>query len=406
MRIAYVVSRWGEPTQTFVRREARSVTAIGGEVVAFSLKPPVSVASGSPVVHLTFIRVLHGVARAVRQSPARTLKIWLDVILHTRPRTLLSQIAAASIGIAWVGSGAWCDAGVMSAHTHFGWVAATASWAAARLKRHPYTVVLHAFDIHDRRVADRLRLLTLREAGQVFCISQRDAAMVRDRWGIDAAVLRMGVPDEWLEERTEARDERLVVSVGSLVPKKGHDVLITALSSMRDVRAVIVGRGPLRKDLEQAVRELGVADRVTLAGAMSEEDVRTLMARAALCCLACRPTASGDQDGIPVALMEAMAVGTPVISTRVGAIEELVEGAGILVDPEDAEALTTAIEYLLNDNLEWARLALEGRRRIKAGWTSSHWAKVVLDAHRQLLAGRRVCSAAHYRPPFGKRGTT
>ena len=107
-----------------------------------------------------------------------------------------------------------------------------------------------------------------------------------------------------------------VVAVGSLVPKKGHHTLIEALALADDRwRLTIIGDGPTRQSLTR-LAEFGVAGRVDLIGALSEDAVRAALRSAGVCALACAVTPDGDRDGIPVALIGGDGCGTAVVTTR------------------------------------------------------------------------------------------
>jgi glycosyltransferase involved in cell wall biosynthesis len=366
-RVVYVVSRWGEPTQTFVRREAEAVAAMGRTVEARSLKPLGPGTSPIPAVHLGPMSVATGAARALVRRPGPTLRVLGTVVARSRPRNIPRQLAAAASGLAWAGRRSITAADHL--HAHFGWVAATAAWAAATVSGATFSVVLHAFELHKPALVDRFTPVPLRAATQVFTISRADADLVRARHGTHAAVLRMGVTAAWMEPVAGERDPWAVVSIGSLVPKKGHDHLLAALAAA-DPRwhAVIVGDGPLCASLTTRRDALGLADRVTFAGLLDETGVRRLLDTAAVCCLACVEAPDGDRDGIPVALMEAMARGATVVTTRVGAIDELVEGAGLLVDPGDDAALADAVDRLRDEGLR-EKYAAAGRARVADEFT-------------------------------------
>jgi colanic acid/amylovoran biosynthesis glycosyltransferase len=155
--------------------------------------------------------------------------------------------------------------------------------------------------------------------------------------------------------------------------------VIRALAGLDDaVSLAIIGEGPLRPRLEALVRELRLCDRVELLGSLDENAVRDVVSRASVFVLASVETEGGDRDGIPVALMEAMALSRPVVSTRVGAIPELVEGAGVLVPEGDPHQLRSALARLLGDAAERARLGESARARIERGWLSEHAAMTVL----------------------------
>lgn len=368
--VVYVVSRWGEPTQTFVRREAFGLLAQGTPIEARSLKRPLPVSPEIPCVHLTAVAVARGVALALVRRPGATMRAFATVLSRSALRNVPRQLTAALVGVAW---GADPALRGVRLHSHFGWVAATAAWAAAGVSGSRFDVVLHAFELHKPELVDRFTPIPLRAAEQLFVISEADRDLLARRWGLEATVVRMGVPDDWILDRPDqgARDDRLVVAVGSLAPKKGHDVLLRALARSRHPwRLVVVGEGPERDRLQALARGLHLEERVRLAGRLSEDEVRDLLSRAAVGALACRESADGDRDGIPVALMEAMARGAAVVTTTVGAIPELVEGVGVLVPPDDPDALADALDAL-SDALARRRLATVAMDRVREGWTVS-----------------------------------
>ena len=374
--VAYVVSRWGEPTETFVRREVGAVLEAGGTVRVLSLKRPRPTELDVPVVHLGLARTAVRAITTIVRHPRRALRTLGRVATASSPRNITPRAAACLIGLAWASDDV-VDADVVQAH--FGWVAATAAWSEASMNQRPYSVVMHAFELHTRRFLDRFTAVPLRDATRVFTISERDAQLVRSRWGIDARVRRMGVTDDWLTPRSGLpRDPWLVVAVGSLVPKKGHEHLLRALT-LCDPRwhLVIVGEGSERTRLESMIEHLDLERRVELAGSLPEREVRALVEAANAFALAAVVAPDGDRDGIPVALMEAMACGTPVLTTRVGAIDELVEGCGLLVEPADVDALATALDSLRDPALR-SVLAARGRARVSADFRASAGGEQVL----------------------------
>lgn len=385
-RICYVTSRWGEPTQTFVRREATAV-AQQVPVSALSLKRPVPANTDDAIActHLGPVAVALGFARAAARHPVRVARVIGTVLRRARMRNVPALLVATAAGVAWAGAGrvtpqVWL-------HAHFGWVSAASAWAAARVAGVPYSVVLHAFELHQTALVDGFTPVPLRDAAQVFTISELDRAEVEHRWGVRPSVLRMGVPRSWLvsadaggkdKDPDVVREPDLVVAVGSLVPKKGHDVLIDAIArAQHPWRLTIVGEGPERARLERLVDARGLGGRVSLVGLLSEAEVRALYRRAWLACLACVESPDGNRDGIPVALMEAMASGVPVVTTKLGAIPELVDGAGVLVEPGDPDQLATALDELADPSAREASAA-RGRRRIEDdGWLVEEQARTI-----------------------------
>jgi glycosyltransferase involved in cell wall biosynthesis len=169
-------------------------------------------------------------------------------------------------------------------------------------------------------------------------------------------VLPMGValdrirPSGQPPERIPGR----LVFVGRLVEKKGLAVLIEALRRLpadREWSLDVIGDGPLRAELESASRPLG--DRVTFHGQRSSAELSRSLAAAQVAVFPSVRARSGDQDGLPVATLEALAAGTPVVATDLPGLSDAVVGgdepAGVVVASGDAAALTGAIEKLLDD---------------------------------------------------------
>jgi glycosyltransferase involved in cell wall biosynthesis len=207
------------------------------------------------------------------------------------------------------------------------------------------------------RATDRIVTTGERLRAQVVAETGVDAArVVSIPTGIDLARFRPG-------ERAAARAALGLEAAGPIVgivatlrSWKGHRYLLEAIAGIgrRDVRLAIVGDGPQRAALEARAAELGIGGRVRFAG--NQDDVAPWLHAFDLFCLP-----SYANEGVPQALMQAMACGLPVVSTPVGSIDEIVSDGttGVLVAPEDAAALQAAIERLLGD--EGARRALGER---------------------------------------------
>ena len=159
-----------------------------------------------------------------------------------------------------------------------------------------------------------------------------------------------------------------IVSVGRLVAKKGFDLLIRAFAQLDrpGIRLRIAGDGPERAALVALSEAEGVADRVDFQGALPHAQTLALIRSGAIFALPCRTSATGDRDGIPVVLMEAMAAGKPVIAGRLETIAELVEDGvgGLLVPPDDVPALTEALRRLVDDPVAGRAMGLAGRHHV------------------------------------------
>ena len=172
--------------------------------------------------------------------------------------------------------------------------------------------------------------------------------------GVEAA---MGPPGDPAEARARLGlpgDGPVVGTVGNFTAKKDHATLVRALALLPDdVHLVLVGLGPLEADLRAQVAREGLVDRVTFAG--SRDDVATLLPAFDVFALSSR------YEGLPIALLEAMAAGRPCVATRVGGVPEVISHGedGVLVAPGDPDALARALTTVLDDP---ARRADLGRR--------------------------------------------
>lgn len=248
----------------------------------------------------------------------------------------------------------------------------------------PHSFTTHAKDLYLTRPA--VLRARVRRASFVLTCTRYNVAYLRSvlpphEWdkvhlvyhGIDLAAFPFGSPKTAADSRRTAGAGAipLVLSVGRLVPKKGLKDLIAAcqLLHQRDVRfrCVIVGEGPLRREIEDQIESLGLKGVVSLLGAMAHEDLIPIYREASVFALVPQITADGDRDGIPNVLAEAMASGVPVVSSSVSGIPELVEHGrtGLLVGPGDPAALARAVEDLLTNSALSKRLAAAARRKME-----------------------------------------
>ena len=258
-------------------------------------------------------------------------------------------------------------------HAHFGSIAADVARLAARLTGITYSFTAHAKDIFHEEVVPAELATKLREAHTTVTVSEFNKAHLRREFGRDAdRVVRLynSVDLEAFPFGTKgaATGPARIAAVGRLVEKKGFGDLLTALASLvgegRDVHLDLVGTGPLEATLVEQVRELGLTEHVTMHGALPQSRVREIVAEAAVFAAPCVIGADGNRDGLPTVLLEALALGTPSVSTPVTGIPEIVrhEETGLLVPEADPGALAAAVARTLDEHDELA-LALVGLGR-------------------------------------------
>lgn len=375
MRLLLLTSCWGTPTETFIRRESAAALRDGVEVIAVSLRPPASTADASDVVHLSPASAVAGGLMRLLTSPA-LLRGMVRLLRTSSVRNLPASVFAYLYGAAldrrlpvdgWI-------------HAHFAWVASTAADACSIARGSRFSIFAHAHDIFDLRMKDGYTRSKLQRAAVLLVESQAIADEVLAEFGCHALVQRMGVPDDMVVPSPQPRAEQLVVTVGTLLPKKGHDDLIRAVAELPAARLRIIGDGPMRPQLESLASSLDVTARVEFLGQRTSQEVLDQLDHAALFCLASKPAPGGDRDGVPNVLIEAMARGVPVVSTRVSGIPDLLgEDRGVLVEPGDVRALADAIRCSFDDRSAAVERAHSALQHVRENYTADRNWSVLRD---------------------------
>jgi glycosyltransferase involved in cell wall biosynthesis len=184
------------------------------------------------------------------------------------------------------------------------------------------------------------------------------------------------------------RPEYLVFTPARLHPQKGHAVLLAAAAQVPEATFVLAGDGPLRAELEQQARALGVADRCVFLGYRA--DVPAILAAADLVVL---PSLF---EGLPVSILEAMAAQRPVVATAIGGTDEAIthDQTGLLVPAGDSTALAAAIQRVRMDPALGHRLAVAGRQRVEREFSSARTAAGVMRVYDEIMAEVRGPNAA------------
>jgi glycosyltransferase involved in cell wall biosynthesis len=256
-------------------------------------------------------------------------------------------------------------------HAHFASLPAEAAWVLAQLAGVTYSITAHAYDLFieahglDRRT---------RGARFVACISEYNRSLLQARDGdLECPLVHCGVPTG--EMRRPARapnaESTRLIMVSSFTAKKGHAVLIEALRSsqaLRSVRLDLVGTGPLEPAIRSLVRAVGIEERVSFHGDQPEDEVRRMVAGSDVLVQPSVLAPDGDMDGIPNTLIEAMALGIPVVATSVSGIPELVIDSvtGVLVGPGDPAELAAGLQRVIDDPEAARRRADAGLAKVSA----------------------------------------
>lgn len=353
MRVGYVVSRFPHVTETFVLREFAAVDRVEGmSVELFSLFPAVSGTvhpAARPWLGRLFRPRPSNAARALAywagRSPAALLRVFCAVLWDYRrnPRVLVRALATVPVaaGIALEAERRNID----HLHAHFATYPALAAWIAHRLTHITFSITPHAHDlfIHHSGLTRRFR-----DAVFVVAISQYNRGYLTALAGpkLNAPVVRYGVDMERYPPRGSTAVVRscddsapIAICVSSFRDYKGHRFLIHALALGRNspllgaLTLQLVGDGPLRNEIERLVRELELDERVAFLGPQTEDRVAELIRASDVLIQPSIVAPSGDTEGLPNTLIEALAASVPAVATRVAGIPELVregEQGGLL----------------------------------------------------------------------------
>jgi glycosyltransferase involved in cell wall biosynthesis len=256
---------------------------------------------------------------------------------------------------------------VDAVHGYFAHVPTEVAAKAARRLGVPYGFSVHAVDA---RKVSRSGLAERARAAACVIACNRDVAGDLRRAGAPVQLIPHGVDLDRFRPTPPPRAQVLtILAVGRLVPKKGFPVLLEAAAQLlAPVRVRIVGDGAQREELERRVAELGLTGRVELAGPATHDDLPAEYAAAHIVVVPSIMDATGDRDGLPNVVLEAMSCGRPVVASDVGAVSSaVVDGrTGVLVPPGDAEALGGALEFLVDQPDMRERLGREARARVEA----------------------------------------
>jgi glycosyltransferase involved in cell wall biosynthesis len=380
-RIGYVLKRFPRLSETFVAAELIELERQGEQVTVFAVsRPDEPVRHGfvnelrAPVVYLPNrpvrepVRVARALVRALRGDARGWLRAARWCLWPPRRKGLRRLLQATVL------RDEMARARIDHAHAHFATAAARLANLAWRMGGPGYSVTAHAKDIYHEEVRVEHLRDKLEPARFVAAVSGAGRDHLDSLLGLNGrlAVVPNSVDLRRLgPARAVSGEPGLILTVARLVEKKGlHDLvqacaLLQRRAACAALQLEVVGDGPLRGELRAAAERLGVNAR--FLGPLPQEDVLHRYRRAAVYCLPCVVAGSGDRDGLPTSVLEAMALGVPVVTTAVSGLPEaVIDGeTGLLVPQHDPEALAAAIERLLTDRELAARLSARARRHVE-----------------------------------------
>jgi colanic acid/amylovoran biosynthesis glycosyltransferase len=417
MLIAYLVSQYPAASHTFIRREVLSLRARGYDVDTFSVRRPTGAAKLAGVDQLEaegtwFLlpappsRLVRAHARALSTRPLRYAKTLKRALGHRAPG-LRGLVWSTFHFVEAIDLAAELEQRhVEHLHNHFANSGANVGYLAAHYLDLPWSLTLHGSSEFDYP-AGLLLPEKLEAARFVACVTHFGRAqamrMVDPKHWHKLHIVRAGI-DPPIGVQTSAGESGVarsqtrarLVCVARLAPEKGHIGLLQAfaelIASGVDAELELLGDGPEAQRIQNEIRALGLGPLVHMRGQVPEDVALEAMSNATAVVLA------SFMEGLPVVLMEALALGVPVIAPCVAGIPELVEHgvSGLTFPPGDWASLAHLLRRLIVDPSLGRRLALEGRRRVEAEYFVERSIKPLLAALAPLepMRGSRPRSTA------------
>lgn len=358
--VAYIMSRFPKITETFILHEMTSVLEQGIAIAVYPLLKEhervthPEIRAIMPRVHYTpFLSaaVLGSNLVFLAQKPLSCLAVLNTLISGTlrHPKTLLKTMAIfpKSVHLARLAQ----RQHIGHIHAHFATYPATAAYIIHRLTAIPFSFTAHAHDIFMDR---SLLTVKMKAAAFTVTISEFNKRLLARHVGSGCRIeiVRCGVNLSQFKpsiRQTGIGSAMELICVASYKDMKGHRYLLDACAILKEQGLAftchLIGEGPLRETIRHRIRQAGLSDRMIMHGPLPGPQVRRIMGTCDIAVLPSVVGERGDHDGIPVFLMEAMAMELPAVSTTLSGIPELIRDGytGILVPPNDSAALARAI---------------------------------------------------------------
>lgn len=357
MDVLYFLDSFPKLSKSFVLNEIRGLEKLGHRVAVFSLTRP-----DDELTHTEYDELEATIGYASDPTPGALTRYFIDRrtfsgslfagVDLSSPRSIFSSPFLANQCIEFLEDIEFRPDHV---HGHFLNWRRLAAVRVARTLDVPVSVTTHAYDLYRDTTPDEVRRLSNR-FDRVITISQYNRRYLTDiaETKTPISVVHAGINVEKFQSETNSVPYR-ILTVARLTEKKGIEFAIRSVSRIKDsypdLEYHIVGSGDKEFELRSLVNSLGLQDTVSFLGSVSDKRLLEEYAEAEVFLLPSVVTQDGDRDGIPVALMEAMASNTVPVSTNISGIPELITDGvnGVLVPPRSVGALTDALNKLYQD---------------------------------------------------------
>jgi colanic acid/amylovoran biosynthesis glycosyltransferase len=399
--IAYLDSRFPLITHTFVLNEILELNELGWDIELYPMIREASTVSHrgvqSVMAHVHYLKVpslscIRAWGYWSRRRPFALLRV-LALALALPGRQLRFHLKSLWTTL-WAVTVAMDiqKKSIRHVHAHWATFPAHAAMVISRLTGCTYSFTAHAHDIYTNAYGLKPKISSAAFVATISELNRRILTDASPRFG-RVEVVRCGVDlSQFAYRGPKEPDGRFrIVAVGSLEEKKGQSFLVEACALLeaqsRNIECHILGEGPQRASLERLIRDRQLQHCVSLLGALNSSQVAEELSKADVFIMPSVVASNKMMEGIPVALMEAMAVGLPVIASHISGIPELVEDrvSGVLVPERDPQAIATAVGLIMEDPSLRARLGIGARQVISERYNLRTNARQLADLFDSVL---------------------
>ncbi|MFW6194334.1 MAG: glycosyltransferase [Halobacteriota archaeon] len=398
MRIAFILGKFPKISETFILNQITGLIDLGHEVEIFAFENPEEEVVHPDVERYQLMRRVHYFSKPKSESK-RIFKVMKLIIsnFHRKPAVIIRSLKlwhGKRYLFYWLYPFLYRDFDII--HCHFGPNAKFGAYLKQIGVPGKLIAAFHGYDM-SKLVLDKGKDV------YVDLFSKGDLFMpISDYWknrlmemGCDKdkiIVHHMGINPrrfEFLERKPNDGPVKILM-VGRLTEKKGHQYAIKAIAKVlrfsKNIQYLIAGDGPLKDSLESLTTSLGVEDYVKFLGRVNDSELLKLYREAHIFLLPSVTSRDGDKEGIPVVLMESMATGLPVVSTKHSGIPELVSDgeSGFLVPEKDIDSLAEKIEYLIKNPELWPEMGREGRKIVEEYYDIDKLNRRLVDIYKSL----------------------
>ncbi len=398
MKLAYFVSEYPKRSHTFIRREIEAIEAMGIPITVLSIRKP---SAGEilndqdqsdfdrtwSIIPISILRLIYVHLSAVLMSPVRYFKSLFVAVRHRVPgfRSLLYSFIYFTESI--ILANKLASEKITHVHVHFANVGATIMMIASKYTGISWSMTLHGTVDYEYPHGILLGK-KIESAKFTGCISNFGRAQAlrtvnHSHWN-KLFIYRCGINVDSLPATgSRSDDETTIICIARMSSEKGLMGLVSACSKLKtisNIRMILIGDGPDRDDIETAIVEFGLQDMFTLTGYLSEKEVLKYLANADVLAV------PSLMEGIPVVLMEAMAMNVSVVAPRLSGIPELIDDQhdGLLYTPADWDDFQEKMRLLISDDELRKKLQSNATQKINSQFSFGECVKPLYQQFTKL----------------------